>query len=287
MSKKLPNPAFAVTGFVLVAALGAGGVAGARAMHDDRPQAAVVRMVANGDHLTLDHSAVSAGATEIKYTATDPTEHGVIMTRLHDGFGLESALKAANTNDFATLNQRSTFVGGTDVLHKGEIWDVTLDLQPGVYLALDHGETDAGPHFTRGGYAVLNVSRHETNARFPKVDIEATLRDYNIAVPQQLPRHAVVKITNAAGQPHAMTLVKLNPGVKVPDAVKALLSPTADKDPNPPGVEVGFLATLGAGRSIYIHADLAPATYVAACFMPDAKGVPHVMHGMVTSFTVS
>lgn len=44
--------------------------------------------------------------------------------------------------------------------------------------------------------------------------------------------------------------------------------------------------TAAAGEEAVLTADLAPGEYGLICYIPDPSGVPHLEHGMVTTFTV-
>jgi hypothetical protein len=111
-----------------------------------------------------------------------------------------------------------------------------------------------------------------------------TLKDYDFQLSGPLtPGKHIIRIENAAQQPHEVVLVRLAPG-KTP----ADLAAWVDKMVGPPPAEpLGGMAGLHTGGRAYLAVNLTPGEYGLLCFIPDAKdGKPHVAHGMMKQIKV-
>jgi len=94
----------------------------------------------------------------------------------------------------------------------------------------------------------------------------------------------MIKVENAAAQPHEVPLVQLAPGKTIEDVGKWVF----DMKGPPPGKPIGGIPAFVPGKHSFFEADLAPGDYGMICFVPDAKdGKPHVQHGMMKQFKIS
>lgn len=110
---------------------------------------------------------------------------------------------------------------------------------------------------------------------------------------QPIPAGAQVwKVTNIGAQPHLMNINEVPDGTtsdQLMNSWMALFSgtPTADALAPDQMPNKGGCSTLSRGESIFLALDLPAGTYGATCFFPDeGDGMPHMMKGMITIFTV-
>ena len=115
--------------------------------------------------------------------------------------------------------------------------------------------------------------------------VTVTARDYSLELPDTLPAGATtLRLVNQGKEFHHVWIARLDGGKTVDDVLTALQSraplPSWIHDaggPNAPRPEGG------EARATVL---LSPGSYVVACLIPSADGVPHVMKGMVRGLTV-
>ena len=115
--------------------------------------------------------------------------------------------------------------------------------------------------------------------------VTVTARDYALQMPDTLPAGATtLRLVNRGKEFHHIWIARLDAGKTVDDVMAALKTraplPSWIHDlggPNAPRPEGGE-----ASATVL----LAPGTYIVACLIPSADGVPHLMKGMVRSLTV-
>jgi hypothetical protein len=113
-----------------------------------------------------------------------------------------------------------------------------------------------------------------------------TLSDYKFDFSSPLKSgENVVRVENAAAQPHEVVLFKLPPGKTMKDFQAWL--PKSDKTP-PPAMPMGGIVGQVKGDHAFFTANLDAGDYVLVCFFPDAKdGKPHFVHGMVQEVKIT
>ena len=101
------------------------------------------------------------------------------------------------------------------------------------------------------------------------------------------------EITNSGEQPHEVALVKGPDGVTleqvlaVSEADMSGGTPPADSPSADDFEPFGNTVAISGGQTTWVPFDLEPGTYVAFCFVTDPEtGLPHMMLGMTTVFTV-
>ena len=115
--------------------------------------------------------------------------------------------------------------------------------------------------------------------------IQAT--EYKFDAPDSIPGGlTTIRLTDVGKQPHEAQLFRLNSGVTGDQFQTAL------KNPNPAGAlklstATGGVAAVDPGTTAESIMDLQPGQYYLLCFLPDANGVPHFVHGMLKAFTVT
>jgi hypothetical protein len=131
----------------------------------------------------------------------------------------------------------------------------------------------------------FEVTGEPVRAAAPKIDIEASLTDYDFTFSKPITAgRQTIRFTNNAAQPHEAFIARLAPGKKAAD----LLAWIAKPEGPPPGTPMGGLTGMESGRSLTISQDFEPGTYALYCFVPDAKdGREHIAHGMVKEIIVA
>ena len=160
-------------------------------------------------------------------------------------------------------------------------------VEPGNYAVVCFVEgPDHVPHMAKGMMRPLTVTPSaNANTTEPAADVTLTLSDYTFALSKPLAAgKQMIKVENAAAQPHEVLLVQLAPGKTTEDVGKWVF----DMKGPPPGKPIGGIPAFVPGKHSFFEADLAPGDYGMICFVPDAKdGKPHVQHGMMKQFKIS
>ncbi|MEJ2667869.1 MAG: hypothetical protein P8Z81_12360 [Deinococcales bacterium] len=176
-------------------------------------------------------------------------------------------------------------VVGGGIVASGRTQRIYVDLEPGAYVITGaEGGADAPvPH-----YLSVTVSDGPAAAA-PAADLELHLADFDFDFPDTLPAGPQLwHVQNTGAQTHIAALFKLHPGKTQDDLLSWFesMGPTGPAGP-PPADDGGMVDAISPDQSFYVAMDLEPGTYVAVCFMPDTEtGQPHVMKGMIQTFTV-
>lgn len=171
------------------------------------------------------------------------------------------------------------------VVASGRTQRVYVDFEPGTYVitGAEAGADAPVPH-----YLTVTVTSGPA-AQAPAADLELHLADFAFDFPDTLPAGAQLwHVQNTGAQTHLAALFKLQPGKTQDDLLAWFesMGPSGPAGP-PPADDGGMVDAISPDQSFYIAMDLEPGTYVAVCFMPDTEtGQPHLMKGMVQSFTV-
>ncbi len=244
--------------------------------------------------ITRDYSfeapdTITAGMVSLRLLNKGPEPHHIQLMRLKDGKTFaDFATGMKNMKPDSPLPPWVEMVGGPNApsdTTNGQ--SVTQDLAAGSYVLMCAiPSPDHIPHFAKGMIRPLTVTPATgPAATVPTADIRVTMSDYAWDVQPAISagKH-VVRLENAAEQPHEMLIVKLAPGktaMEFAGWVESMQGP-------PPAMLMGGTTAMAKGGVAYVPIDLAPGEYALICFIPDAKdGKPHVAHGMVKSFTVS
>ena len=192
-----------------------------------------------------------------------------------------AALKA-----FVRLTQLVTFVGGVNSLAPGTSGTAFLDLRtPGLHGL--HIGGDNGPGTTLIFTVLAGAGQQATP---PPATLTVRLKDMKfLGLPRRLAAGWItIRVANQGPSVHEMALLKLDPGKTEQDVLDFIRSPQGETGPEPSWVHsAGGMDTLAPRQSAGIRLNLTPGTYVAVCFLPDAKKqLPHVMEGMIGSFAV-
>lgn len=118
--------------------------------------------------------------------------------------------------------------------------------------------------------------------------VNITASEYKFDAPAEITAGMTTfTLTNGGKEMHHATLIKLDSGKTIDDlmaGIKAMKPGTP-----PPGwvIAAGGPNAAAPGNSTSLTMNLEAGNYVLVCFIPDAKGVPHVMHGMAKALTVT
>ena len=125
-----------------------------------------------------------------------------------------------------------------------------------------------------------------TTAAANEVTITAT--EYKFDAPAEIPAGLTnFRMVDSGKELHHATLIKLEEG-KTFDDLMAGMKAMKPGTP-PPGwvVPAGGPNAAVPGGTSALTMVMEPGNYAIVCFIPDAKGVPHVAHGMAKALTVT
>ena len=151
-----------------------------------------------------------------------------------------------------------------------------FELTPGQYLV-----SQRGPSL----HTTLTVTPAETEVTPPEPDLTVNMLEFAFTIPDEVePGEQLWEVQNVGEQVHHMILVKILEGRTFDDVMSFMET----EEGEPPFEEIGYTAVLSPNASNYVAYDLEPGSYVALCFLPDYEtGQPHVMLGMIDTFTVA
>ncbi|HEV2122797.1 MAG TPA: hypothetical protein VGW38_08490 [Chloroflexota bacterium] len=252
-----------------------------------------------------------AGLTRVTMINSGHEPHHVQLMQLAEGQSSET-LQTAMSQDPAAIFGLGRFVGGPAAVAPGEQSQVILDLEPGQYVALCFVQSPDGvPHLAKGMVQTFEVPGTRTTVPEPEAAGTVVMEDFTFELPTHISAgRQVWEVVNEGAQPHEIVLLKLAPGVSPEQAMEMLLSPAAGQEASPevgqtgashdaspagspaasgppPFQPVGGMQAMATGLRGWAVLDLEPGTYVAVCGVPDPQsGQPHLMLGMVATFTV-
>ncbi len=117
--------------------------------------------------------------------------------------------------------------------------------------------------------------------------VQVQSQDYTFVTPTSVPTGwTTFELKNTGKEPHHMQLVRLPAGMTQEGFLAQLQE---NEGAALASVEMtGGVGMLLPGESQQITVNLSePGTYLELCFVPDAKGVPHLALGMVSAFQVT
>jgi len=118
------------------------------------------------------------------------------------------------------------------------------------------------------------------------VNISAS--EYKFDAPDQIPAGLTTfKLTDNGKELHHATLIKLDSGKTYNDLMTGLKNMKPGTPPPGWVIPSGGPNAAAPGNSSSLTVVLQPGNYAMMCWIPDAKGVPHVMSGMSKALTVT
>ena len=229
--------------------------------------------------------SIPAGLTAIQINAVGKEMHHASLIKLEEGktfADLQAAFKAGGPPPTWAVAY-----GGVNPPAPGGSTTAMQVLDPGNYAVVCFVESaDHVPHMAKGMMKALTVTATPNeNTTEPASDVTLTLNDYSFTLSKPLVAgKQMIRVENAAAQPHEVVLLQLAPGKTIEDVGKWVF----DMKGPPPGKPIGGIPGFMKGKNSYFEANLEPGDYGMICFIPDAKdGKPHAAHGMTQQFKIS
>lgn len=247
------------------------------------PTTHVLAVTASEYSLQVVSTPVS-GWTTVRITNKGTQPHHVVLTRLPDTMSL-GEFHRRMMSDSAALALPD--VGGSPIVAPGASGSAVMNLRPGRYgLTCWVVAPDGKPHIEHGMMTLIDVRTGADGGSAPSADVELHAADYHLAF--SAPPHAgrqMVKFVNGGPQEHDVVILRLANGQTARDVLAWARAGGI-------GLPAGTVPVAGvAGEHpqfvAYFPMDLTPGRYVMFCIVPDAHdGKPHVLHNMITEFTV-
>lgn len=118
--------------------------------------------------------------------------------------------------------------------------------------------------------------------------ITITASEYKFEAPDQIPAGLTKFVMNDTGEElHHVTLIKLDSGKTFTDLMNGFKNMKPGTPPPGWVIPAGGPNAVTPGSSSALTMVMEPGNYAMVCFIPDAKGVPHVAHGMAKALTVT
>ena len=224
---------------------------------------------------------VPAGFTRVGLMNHGAEPHHAVIVRLDSGHVAGELLDALAKNRVPAW---AVFLGGPNASMQG-ISETAVELTPGNHVLICLiPSTDGVLHVAKGMVRNLTVTEAATQTVAPTADLTITLKDYAFEKSAPLTAGAhVIRVDNAAEQPHEVIIIKLEPGKTIQEFVE-----WAEKRQGPPpGTPVGGTTPQSPGTSNFVFADFTPGEYGLVCVVPDVKdGKLHLVHGMIEQFKI-
>ena len=230
-------------------------------------------------------ASVPAGPVNFHLMNEGKELHQAMVVRLDDGKTLKDLAEAMKTE--GPPPPWLKFVGGPNGVAPGGTASSTLLLTPGQYAVICFSPgADGVPHMAKGMVQGFEVAGPASQAALPAATDTIHLKDYGFQSgrPISAGSHSIL-VVNDGPQVHEMVLLKLMPGKSIKDFGE--WATTGGMKGPPPAMPIGGAGTMEPGGTSLVSADLTPGDYGYICFVPDSKdGKPHLMHGMLSQFTV-
>ncbi len=218
--------------------------------------------------------APKAGWVKIGFDNVGVENHMLSIVELKKGVTVAQLKKAASSNDDtafqkiaapdATQNGPS---GTPDILGPKQQTATITQLPAGHYGMLCFVPApDGTPHFMKGMIKTFDVEKGKSSLKPPTTVRDATLTDTGITFDTaDIGRNVTVKVTNDGQNVHSFTLVKVGDGHtldEVRDYFNTLFSGSGTgASATPPGVIVGGISSIDAGKTAYLEQSLEPGHY--------------------------
>ena len=229
--------------------------------------------------------SIPAGLTMFHLNAAGQELHHFQLIKLEEGKTYDDFVAASKTQ--GPPPTWAVPYGGVNPPVPGGMAVATQVMEPGNYAVVCFVDTpDKVPHIAKGMSKALTVTAApNANMTEPTADVTMTLNDYSFTTSKPLAAgRQMIKVENAAAQPHEVVLVQLAPGKTMQD----LVAWSHDLKGPPPGKPIGGIPAFMKGKNAYFEASLEPGDYALICYVPDGKdGKPHFVHGMVQQLKIS
>lgn len=228
---------------------------------------------------------IAPGMTVFTLVNSGAQEHHAILARIGDGKTMAD-VAAAIATPTGEIPEWLTFYGAASGIAPGGSTGAAVDLPAGHYVLLCFvpDPADGAAHLAKGMVRPLTVAGEPVVAAHPVADGEIQLKDFAFELPAMTAGTHTFRITNAGPGLHEVVLVKLAPGATA-ESYGASVAPGYAGPVQ--GTGVGGGGSISPGIEQWWTANLEAGDYLVTCFVPDAKGTPHMMLGMVQRFTVA
>jgi hypothetical protein len=139
--------------------------------------------------------------------------------------------------------------------------------------------------------AALTVGAQGAKGRFAPAGsnvVTVIAREYAFEMPESIPAGLTTfRFLDKGKEPHHLFIMKLENGKKAADMFAALRAGPGGGPPPPWMHPVGGPNTPVPGGESNATLMLEPGEYAAFCVIPNPKGAPHFMLGMIKGFTVT
>jgi uncharacterized cupredoxin-like copper-binding protein len=211
-----------------------------------------------------------AGWVTIKFDNLGQETHMLAIFEVKPNVTAKQIKAAALANDNAAFNKIAAgnpdrSFGTPDLIGPGEATQTVSQLSAGRYgVVCFIPAPDGSPHVAHGMVTTFDVQTPKSKAKAPKTDLDVTLTDSGITVPEgDAPQQFTAKVTNTGKAQHSFTLARIEPGQTI-ETVKAYfdaLFNTGQASGPAPGVVVGGINGLDPGKTAYLVAKLTPGHY--------------------------
>lgn len=235
------------------------------------------------DHTFTIPEDIESGWTEFVMSNTGAEVHHMQIARLNEGVTMEDLGGALESGDEGAAMAMVTMVGGPGVAEPGSESSATVELEPGLHVALCFlTDAEGVPHLALGMIQPFEVTENDEVVDPPEIDGEIVLADYSFELPEDFSGSGTYRVVNNGAEPHEAILVRVNDDA-TPETVESWM---AEPMGPPPFSMHGGMQGLGPDGVGYLSLDLPEGSYMAICSIPDADGVPHTAHGMIAQFEV-
>jgi len=118
--------------------------------------------------------------------------------------------------------------------------------------------------------------------------VNITASEYKFDAPDSIPAGFTKFVLNDAGKEiHHASLIKLDSGKTLVDLENGLKNMKPGSPPPGWVIPAGGPNAVAPTGTTALTMDIEPGTYALVCFVPDEKGVPHVMKGMAKQMVVT
>lgn len=277
-----------------VAILGGGSLRAATAAHDAAHQTPVFPApelprleigVANDYSITV-ASEIRSGTVALSISFAVEDWADLMLVQVPEDATEEDVVAALESEEMPELIFQSRVVGSVYFEPGGApIQEMVIELAPGEWYVGVVGEaTSSYTTFTATGEPVVTPI---------KASVEVAYDHWDFAMPHEIPSGPQVwRITNNDPALHHMVIYSYPEPLDDEQVLGLMLasegmaSPVPGLDPDQLEYAGGF-GILSQGEVMYQSLDLAPGYYSANCYLSEpGDDTPHVMLGMIESFTV-
>jgi hypothetical protein len=256
-----------------------------------------IEITAGPDGVTAPDT-LAAGHYLVTLSAPEPYVAYVDFMQPPAGLSDDEALELAQAAAQQDLAQHGwVYAGGNNTFETGVPVKFIVALAPGEYrIAASYYELGAEDEVMQLLPLTVTESATPASAEGPDATVTLDMTDdlrYTVS-PDPVPAGPQVWEVTNSGEHHAHHAVvfRTPDDVTADDIVADFASLMSGTPPaGPPLISqfqhVGYAALQSGGQTTWIELDLEPGTYAVICFIVDpATGMPHVINGMATTFTV-